>query len=535
MKKLLLVMMMGIGLSLSTTFAMEHSVTDARVDFQNDERAMISFTFNNETDGYHAEMYYIPRLTVLTEYLNATVFEDYLYFEPVSFSIGANESKELKYDCVLPQSLATGDYAVSFDFYERTNKISEYSTNVILNQINTPLKINLYNIEDFDDASILVNGVEYGAESGPTVKKDNKVQAEFNLLLNAENKKRVIPKITIYERIMLGREVTSTYGEAFELLPNEETTILLDLPLIEEPESYLVHVVLLDENANQVSKTYQFRYVVPGAAANITYLNVKKDLTLAIGVVGPADASILMNCKVKCNLYDLFGTLVDSHQEVITLGVNEKEIVFSLDDTKINGNKIVAEIIVEHGGKVLSTKKNEFVLDDIEGKKVVFSDITGSKYEEAVTLLNSLGFINGYPDGTFKPENSITRAEFTVIANKLANLSLVNSTGTFKDCAFHWGEPYVETAAKNNILSGYPDGTFKPDNLVTYAEGVTILLNLKGYKEEINSNSIRWPFNYLNKAKELRLLNSIETEDYMVPANRGDVAIMALNAYLMTR
>ena len=51
-------MMMGIGLSLSTTFAMEHSITDARVEFQSDERAMISFTFNNETENYYEEMYY---------------------------------------------------------------------------------------------------------------------------------------------------------------------------------------------------------------------------------------------------------------------------------------------------------------------------------------------------------------------------------------------------------------------------------------------------------------------------------------------
>jgi len=169
----------------------------------------------------------------------------------------------------------------------------------------------------------------------------------------------------------------------------------------------------------------------------------------------------------------------------------------------------------------------------IGGFKRVFSDRTGNQYEKAVTLLNSLGILNGYPDGTFRPDNSITRAEFTVIANKLANLTAVKSSGIFTDCDLHWAKSYIETAAKNNILSGYPDGTFRPDNLVTYSEGVTILLNMRGYKEEINKSTFIWPYNYLNKAKSVGLLNAIEKDNYSTPANRGDVAIMALNAYLM--
>ncbi|MBP3283993.1 MAG: S-layer homology domain-containing protein [Clostridia bacterium] len=537
MKKWLIVMMISIGLSFSMTSAMEYSVTDAGVEFQNAERAMIGFTFNNKTDGYHAEMYYIPRLTVLETYPNSSFsfFENYAYFEPVSFSIGANESKELKYDCVLPKNLASGNYAVSIDFYERTNKISEYSTNIRLDKITTPIQTSIYNINDFEGTCIMVDNVSYGSKSGPTVNKDSQIQAQLNLILNSESKKRVIPKITIYERTMLGGVVSTSYGKAFDLQPKEESTILIDLPRIEDPESYLVHLVLLDENSNQVSKTYEFRYVVPGAAANVTYLGVKKDLTITAGVVGPADASILMNCKIICNIYDSKQNLLNTQNEIITLSYREKEMNFSLANVPLEDNKAFVEIIVEHAGKVLATKKNEVILDELEGKKEAFSDITGTKYENAVTLLNSLGILNGYPDGTFRPENSITRAEFTVIANKLANLDSVKITGRFTDCDLHWARQYIEAAAKNNILSGYPDGTFRPDNLVTYSEGVTILLNMRGYKEEINKSTFSWPYNYLNKAKSVGLLNSIETENYSTPANRGDVAIMALNAYLMTR
>ena len=62
---------------------------------------------------------------------------------------------------------------------------------------------------------------------------------------------------------------------------------------------------------------------------------------------------------------------------------------------------------------------------------------------------------------------------------------------------------------------------------------MTILLNMKGYKAEVNKSTFDWPHNYLNKAKDVGLLSDIETTTYSKPANRGDVAIMALNAHLM--
>jgi len=537
MRKILLTMMIGIGLSLSTSFAMDHSVTDVGLDFQNEEHAIVSFTFNNETDGYHAEMYYIPRLTVVNTSENSSFsfLEDYMFFEPVSFSIGANESKELKYDCVFPKNLATGNYSLSIDFYERTNKISYYSTSVQLRKIQTHLQTAAYNIEETLVPCIVVDGVAYGATSGPKATKENKVQAQLSLELNAEKKKRVMPKITIYERTMLGGVVTTSYGQSFELQPNEEKTVLIDLPFINIPESYLIHVALVDENSNQVSKTYEFRYVVPGAAANVTYLEVKKDLSVTAGIVGPADATILLNTKISCNVYDSNQNLLSSLEEIQNLGVIEKEVQFSLKDVTLPDNKAIVEVVVEHDGEVIATKKNEVTIDKLEDTTEVFSDVKGTKYEEAVTLLNSLGIINGYPDGTFRPGNSITRAEFTTIAIKLARLNLIQSQGTFSDCELHWAKQYIDTAAKNSILSGYPDGTFRPDNLVTYAEGATILLNMKGYKDEISKSTFSWPYNYLNKAENVGLLRSIETESYMLPANRGDVAIMALNAHLMSR
>lgn len=537
MRKFLFGLILGVGLSLSTASAMTHSVTNAKLDFQNDEHAIVSFTFNNKTDGYHAEMYYIPRLAVYKNYdeESFSFLEDYMFFEPVSFSIGANESKELKYDCTFPKGLAIGSYSISIDFYERTNKISDYSTDIMLRPIETPLQSARYSIDDVLEECIVVDGQAYGAASGPTVKKDSKIQAQLNLKLNAEKNKRVMPKITVYNRTMLGGVISSSYGQSFELNANEEQQVFIDLPYINIPESYLIHVALVDENSSQISKTYEFRYVVKGATANVTYLEVSKDLDVTVGVVGPADASVLMNAKIYCNVYDSDYVLLKTLEETRSLGVIEKKIKFSLKEISFTNDKAIVEINVVFDGKIIATKKNELEINKIDNTAEIFSDVKGTKYEEAVTLLNSLGIINGYPDGTFKPTNSITRGEFTTIAIKLAGLDLIKSQETFSDCTNHWSKQYVDTAAKNSILSGYPDGTFRPDNLVTYSEGVTILLNMKGYKNEISQTGFSWPYNYLNKAKDVGLFESIETESYLLPANRGDVAIMALNAYLMSR
>ena len=103
-----------------------------------------------------------------------------------------------------------------------------------------------------------------------------------------------------------------------------------------------------------------------------------------------------------------------------------------------------------------------------------YSDVsTGQWYNNAVSTMTRAGIVNGYPDGTFRPNAPITRAEMAKIIALFAKLD--KSTDRFPDAAGHWAEAYIRLAAGNGWIEGYPDGTFRPNQSITRAETVTMI------------------------------------------------------------
>ena len=96
-----------------------------------------------------------------------------------------------------------------------------------------------------------------------------------------------------------------------------------------------------------------------------------------------------------------------------------------------------------------------------------------SWYNTAVSTLSSMGIITGYPDGTFRPDAPITRAEMAKIISLFAKLD--KSESRFSDIAGHWAEAYIKLAAGNGWIAGYPDGTFGPQRNITRAETATMI------------------------------------------------------------
>ena len=103
-----------------------------------------------------------------------------------------------------------------------------------------------------------------------------------------------------------------------------------------------------------------------------------------------------------------------------------------------------------------------------------YTDVNaGDWFNNAISTLSNAGIVTGYNDGTFRPNQPITRGEMAKIIANFANLKYGGKT--FTDLAGHWSKSYVELAAGNGWIAGYPDGSFRPDQKITRAETVTMI------------------------------------------------------------
>ncbi len=108
----------------------------------------------------------------------------------------------------------------------------------------------------------------------------------------------------------------------------------------------------------------------------------------------------------------------------------------------------------------------------------VFTDVTGeTQYEPAIKYLKDNNIVTGYPDGSFGPAKNINRAEFAKILIGAINSEKVEGKNCFPDVKDQWFASYVCTAKKMGLLEGYPDGNFKPEEQINFAEAAKIVAN----------------------------------------------------------
>ncbi|CAI6079640.1 S-layer homology domain-containing protein [Cohnella sp. JJ-181] len=102
-------------------------------------------------------------------------------------------------------------------------------------------------------------------------------------------------------------------------------------------------------------------------------------------------------------------------------------------------------------------------------------DIAGHWAEAGIREAVALGFVTGYPDGTFGPQRQVTRAEFAVMLVKAMKITTVDQKPAFRDAIAPWAQPYIATAVKEGLIAGYPDGTFRPGAAITREEMAVII------------------------------------------------------------
>lgn len=185
-----------------------------------------------------------------------------------------------------------------------------------------------------------------------------------------------------------------------------------------------------------------------------------------------------------------------------------------------------------------------------------YSDTNRTNYEKAVDTLSEAGIINGYPDGTFKPENSISRAEIskmmsavilssyneedaakadenTVHADVRDSVLMTTKGASFKDVdSTSWSAPYIGVSSTCGIVTGYTDNTFRPSKTITYNEITAMAVRACEY--DMSKVTGAWPANYVAAAKELGLYNGMKdfdpSSDGSMHVTRGNAAIIINNA-----
>ncbi len=160
------------------------------------------------------------------------------------------------------------------------------------------------------------------------------------------------------------------------------------------------------------------------------------------------------------------------------------------------------------------------------------SDIAGSANEEAITVVNDLGIVTGYTDGTFKGEQAVNRAEFAAMITRalaIPESALAGySATTFKDTTgYGWAVPYLAFCESKGIMLGDGNGNAMPGRTITVNEAMTMTLRALGYTNNSSALIGTWPSNYVTLGQTVGLYDDVATDSTI---NRESAAQVIYNA-----
>ena len=195
-----------------------------------------------------------------------------------------------------------------------------------------------------------------------------------------------------------------------------------------------------------------------------------------------------------------------------------------------------------------TTAASETATSESVNSTATFSDVqTGTVVGDAVAKLVTYGILSGYPDGTFKPDGEITRAEFAAVIarfNKidtsLGSDAVTGFSDLDNDSSRAWARPYVKAAADAKIINGFEDGTFRAAEPVTYEQAVKMIICAIGYapiaESELNllkktqPATVTWSSGYISAANKNNITKNAISANVTEAATRGTVAVLVSNA-----
>ncbi len=212
-----------------------------------------------------------------------------------------------------------------------------------------------------------------------------------------------------------------------------------------------------------------------------------KSLAVSVGTLSPAfdPATTGYTVKASHDTRDIAVTAVVSDPRA-KLRIGQENQPSGEQRTialAVGKNSIEVEVLAENGDR--KTYTIEAVKAEPPDEPTAFSDLDGHWAQSAIVEAAGKGLAHGYPDGTFRPDRPVTRAEFAAfIARALGWSATSDLSLDFADRREIpvWAQGYIAQAAEAGFISGYDDGTFRADRLITRTEAVSIIVRVLGHK-----------------------------------------------------
>ncbi len=359
---------------------------------------------------------------------------------------------------------------------------------------------------------------------------------------------RVKPKAGKYGTLYTNTDVVLTYldteGKAQKLTREEIGHPFIEIPAPEIPEQYrkkitfkvvngtwadgttadkIVSVPLLDAQG-QWSENGTGTLTAPtGMQANTGYGNGKWDTTPPTTVSGTAEETYTYSFSKTSSGGGGGGGGSHSNRNTAKTEPKQEEVLNKEDHfqyvqgypdgtVRPDANITRAEATVIFF-RLLTDAVRENYLDTENS----FTDVNHADwYCLGISTMENGGFVNGYEDGSFRPNGYITRAELATIISNFDDLSPVEES-KFPDAAGHWAEAYINSAAEKGWLSGYADGLFRPNQLITRAETMSMInrvLNRSVDADGLHKDAKQWQDNPVDKWYYYAVLEATNPHEY---------------------
>jgi len=303
--------------------------------------------------------------------------------------------------------------------------------------------------------------------------------------------------------------------------------------------------------SDQVSLSDEVTVFIPAGATD-------REMSLTIEKVLNTQ-SLLTNKEVLLSsIYEILKNFTENFNKPVTLTFvfdpaslksNQRAVVFYYDEVNkvwvevggtVSGNRITASVSHFTKFAVMAVEAAAEIPVTDTTTKVDIGDISGHWAEAAIRQAVSGGIVKGYPDDTFKPDKTVTRAEFSVMLMNVLKPQEEGAELTFTDSVTigSWAQKAVAQAVQAGIIQGYEDGTFRPNAAMTRAEVAVMIANTLDHSIEANAETgfaddkdiPAWAKNAVGTLKKLGLMEGkgMNTFDPHATTTRAEAVTVLL-------